>query len=264
MPISREPDLTPIPTADGTRLVDRVVAEGKRRRRRSAVLAGGLAALVLLALAVPLAVHLSGGGHSTVGLMARGSGATGADTTPTATGEPSSTLGGPVPTAGTEPTSPNRDGPTVLFGPTTTAPLPHPPSRPVTTVTVAPPAGTGNAGLTVHVTAAATGNLRAHVHVVADDPDHTLPAVHWGPACSGWSVDFGEAGMQIACPAICEAGSATPAPPPSPGHVDAAVDHAYPQAGTYTVTVRYVVMCGAAASDPTLSGGVATATVTVT
>ena len=265
MPTSPDPDASPDPGGRPTRLVDRVVAEGKRRRRRSSALAGGLAVLVVVALAVPLTVHLSRSrGRSTIGLAAGGNGAAGTDTSPTAIGGPSSAAGGPGVTATIGPPAGDPGGSGATPGSAAPTPPPHALQRSTTSVTPSPPAGTGNAGLTVHVTASAIGNLGAHVRVVADDPDHTLPALRWGPACSGWSVDFGESGTQVACPMICQAGSATPAPPPSPGHVDAAVDHTYGGAGTYTVTVRYVVMCGAAASDPTLSGGTATAIVTVT
>jgi hypothetical protein len=99
---------------------------------------------------------------------------------------------------------------------------------------------------------------------VADDPDHTLPGfTHWGPACSGWSVDFGDGNAQVACPAICLAPN-NQAPPVAPGHVDAAIVHKYGAPGAYHVVVRYVLRCGEKEFDPTISAGTADANVAVT
>ncbi len=236
-----------------------MVSEGGHRRW--AVAASGVAAVVLLALGVPLVLHLSSrGGRSTVGLAAAGHGPANPATSTTAGTDAGTTaVGNPTSTAPIGP----RPSPTTV-GLTVTPPASHLPERSTTSVTAQSPAVSGNADLTIHVTATAIGYLRAHVHVVADDPDHGLPDLRWGPGCSGWSVDFGESGTQMACPAICQVGGAPPDPPPTPGHVDAAIDHPYGVSGTDTVTVRYLVVCGAAAGDPTLSGGVATATVAVT
>lgn len=141
-----------------------------------------------------------------------------------------------------------------------------PPQSAHATTTVATTSTTkarSNAPLTINVTVADVGAHTVRVHVVADDPDHTLPAIStWAPACSGWSVSFAAGDDLIACPAICLGSNNTP-PPIAPGHVDATYDHKYAAAGTYRVKVSYVVPCGAPSFDPTISGAEASASIAI-